>query len=143
LTHCPKLTFGRLEERKVPFELTVVLIRLYKNVIAKFRNTKCWSEELNCNIGVKQGCPLSPTLFGIYIDKLEGCLEEVSCVSPTLAGIIIILLCVDDIVLMVRSPCDLDKQLKNFKEFFSSTIMPINTNKTKVMIIKSKKDHLN
>jgi hypothetical protein len=130
LTHCPKLTFGRLEE------LTIVLIRWYKNVIAKFRNTKGWSEELNCNIGVKQGCPLSPTIFGIYID------EEASCVNPNIAGIIIILLCANDIVLMVRSPCDLDKQLKNLKEFCSSTVMPINTNKTKVMIIKSKKYHL-
>jgi hypothetical protein len=56
--------------------LRVVVIRLYENVISKFRNTKGWLEEINCNIGVKQGCPMSPTLFGIYIDKLEGCLEE-------------------------------------------------------------------
>jgi hypothetical protein len=28
----------RLEELKVPFKLRVVIIRLYKNVISKFRN---------------------------------------------------------------------------------------------------------
>jgi hypothetical protein len=84
--------WNRLEEIKVPFKLRVVVVRLYENVISKFRNTEGWSEEINCNIGVKQGCPLSPTLFGIYIDKLEDCLEEVGCVGLTLIGIVIILL---------------------------------------------------
>jgi hypothetical protein len=66
-------------------------------------------------------------------------LEEAGCVNPTLASIVIILLLyVDDIVLMVRSPYDLNKQLKILKDFFSSTSMTVNTNKTKVMIIKSK-----
>jgi hypothetical protein len=32
--------WNRLEEIKVPFQLRVVVIRLYKNVISKFRNTK-------------------------------------------------------------------------------------------------------
>jgi hypothetical protein len=82
---------------------------------------------------------MSPTLFNIYIDKLEGCLKEAGCVDPTLIGIVIILLlCIDDIVLMVRNPYDLYKQLKIFKDLCSSTCMNFNTNKMKVMIIKSK-----
>lgn len=32
--------WNKLEKLKVPFELKVVVIRLYKNVIAKFRNNK-------------------------------------------------------------------------------------------------------
>jgi hypothetical protein len=94
-----------LEEIKVPLELRVTAIRMYENVISKFKNTEGWSKEINYNIRVKQGCPLSPTLFGIYIDKLEECLEKVGCVSPTLTSIVInILLYADDIVLMARSP---------------------------------------
>lgn len=54
--------YKRLEEIKVPLELTVFVIRLYENVISKFRTTKVWLEEINSNIKVKQWSPLSPTL---------------------------------------------------------------------------------
>jgi len=52
--------WNRLEELKVPFELRVVAVRLYENIIAKFRSTEGWSEEINCNIGVKKVCPCYP-----------------------------------------------------------------------------------
>ena len=90
----PRKNFwNRLEEIKVPLELRDAAIRMYENVIVKF---KSWSKEINYNIGVKQGCPLSPTLFGIYIDKLEECLEKAGCVGPTLTVIVINLPCYSD-----------------------------------------------
>ena len=46
----------------------------------------------------------------------------------------------DDIVLMARCSSDLDKQLRLLKDFCSNMGMTVNTHKTKVMIIKSKKD---
>ena len=65
---------------------------------------------------------------------------EAGCVGTILAGIVIILLLyADDIVLQARCPSDLDKQLRLLKDFCSTMGMPINTNKTKIMIIKSKK----
>ena len=84
--------WNRLEEVKVPFELRATTIRLYENAISKFKTNKGWSKDIKCNIGVKQGFPLSPTLFGIYIDKLESCLQEAGCAGTILAGIVIILL---------------------------------------------------
>jgi hypothetical protein len=81
---------------------------------------------------------LSPTLFGIYIYKLEDCLEEASCISPNFLGIVIILLLyTNDIVLMTRILYDLSKQL-TILEFLSSMGMTMNIDKTKFMIIKSK-----
>jgi len=53
---------------------------------------------------------------------------------------IILLLYADDIVLLARFPSDLDKQLRVLKDFCSTMGMTVKTDKTKVMIIKSKKD---
>jgi len=133
-----KNLWNRFEEIKVPLELRAIAIRMYVNIIVKFKNIEGWSKEINCNIKVKQGCPLSPTLFGIYIDKLEDCLEKASCVGPTLTGVVINLLrFFDDIDLMARSPHDLENQLRILKDFISNMGMIVNTDKTKVMIIKS------
>ena len=112
--------WNRIEKVRAHFQLRFVAIRLYKNDIVKFGNSKDQSKEINCNIGFKQGCHVSPALFGIYIDKLEGCLEEVgNRANINIAGIVtILLLCADDS--MEKSPYDLEKQLKIIKYFFLS-----------------------
>jgi len=116
------------------------VIRLYENFIAELRIPKGWSQEINFNIVFNQGCLMSPILFSIYIEKLEYCLEVTGCVGTTLSSIeIVILLYVVDIVVMTRNLYDLNNQLRILKEFFTSTCMIVNTEETKVMIIKSNK----
>jgi hypothetical protein len=41
-----KNLWNRLEEIKVPLNLRVTAIRMYENVIAKFKNTEGWSKEI-------------------------------------------------------------------------------------------------
>jgi len=121
--------------------LRAITVRLYDNVIAKLKSNEGWLKDIKCNVSVKQHFPLFPTLLGIYIDKHEGCLEEVGCARTILAGIVIVLLLyADDIVLLARCPSHLDKQLRLLKDFYSTMGMIVDTDKTKVMIIKSKKD---
>jgi len=79
---------------------------------------------------------LSLTLFGIYIDKLGGCLEDKSDAHTTLIGVVIILpFYIDDIGHMVRSPYGLGKELRILKNVFSSMDMTLNIDKIKMMII--------
>ena len=65
--------WNRLEELKVSFELRTSAIRLYEKVISKFNNNEGWTTDINCNIRVKQGWPLSPTFFCIYIRRIKLC----------------------------------------------------------------------
>lgn len=53
------------------------------------------------NIGVKQGCPLSTTLFGLYIDELETYLDDIG--EDFFKILVAILLYADDVVLLSKS----------------------------------------
>ena len=124
----------------IPPKLKIAMIHLYEMVVSNIKITEGWYKDIKCNIRVKQGCPLSPTLFGIYINKLEECLEIAGCKGTKLASIIInLLLYTDDIVLLARSHQDLDMQLNTLHDYFSKMGMTVNTDKNNFMIIKSKK----
>ena len=60
-----------MEELGVPIHLREAVQTLYEEVKVKIKTSDGISETFRSDIGVKQGCPLSPTIFGLYIDKLE------------------------------------------------------------------------
>jgi hypothetical protein len=45
------------------------------------------TSSFKCQQGVKQGCPLIPLLFGLYLDALEGRLNDKECDAPTLVDV--------------------------------------------------------
>ncbi len=73
----------------------------------------------DCGIGVKQGCPASALLVGLFLDELKNLLEASPDIdAPCLADILLaVLLFADDIALFSCSASGLQKQLDVLAEF--------------------------
>lgn len=76
-----------------------------------------WYEDISqcfeSNIGVKQRCPLSPTLFGLYIDKLEDWINNTKGEGIHLARYVLkLLFYVDDLILIAKLPLGFERTLE-------------------------------
>ena len=102
-----------LEELGVHGRILDIIKSLYAHDSAAVRSSQGISAIFRCLMGVKQGCPLSSTLFNLYVDGLEKHLLETADINaPTLMGVMVpLLLYADDVILMSQSASGLQKQL--------------------------------
>ncbi|MCO5596305.1 hypothetical protein L7F22_050366 [Adiantum nelumboides] len=66
----------RLQEMGVTTVLTWGIMALYRSVTGHVRTPEGISDLVLSTIGVKQGCPLSPTLFGMYVDEVSDYIDR-------------------------------------------------------------------
>jgi hypothetical protein len=94
-----------------------------------------------CHIEVKQGCPLNPLLFDLFIDGLEKQLNALEGDAPPILGQLAVrlLLYADDLALMSHTPVGLQKQLDVLQAFCCEHQLTVNVKKTKVLVFKARK----
>jgi hypothetical protein len=93
------------------------------------------TSSFRCHQGVKQGCTLSPLLFGLYLGALKGCLDGRECDAPAIANMHVwMLVFINDLALTSESEVGLQQQLYVFQLFYVKCGLTVNVKKTKVMV---------
>lgn len=93
--------------------------------------------------GVRQGCPASPTVFSLYMDRLEAFLAaELSTCSARerakvrfLGMMLPLMLFADDIVLLARDIATMRRLLAVLASFCKANGLTVNGDKTKWMLL--------
>ena len=129
------LLFSRLESLGVPSEFIEAIKSYYLSVNFCVKTTDGFSSSFPSSLGVKQGCPLSPTLFGIFIDYFE----EFLLTNLPKNNTVHLLLYADDIILATESDVSLHAALVCLEKFAALTTMAVNVSKTKILIFRKKK----
>jgi hypothetical protein len=103
-----------------------------KNTVCINHPSKGVTSNFRCQQGVKQGCPLSPLLFGIYLDALEGRLDDKECDALALAGMHVQLsFFANDFVLTSESEVGQQQQLNALQQFCVEHGLIVNVEKQK------------
>lgn len=94
-----------------------------------------FGDDIRITRGVRQGCPLSPILFDIFINDVLECVRDLGIRVPSLGRRIPGLLFADDIVLLAESAVELQGQLDLVARWAKVNGMTFGTNKCGVMAV--------
>lgn len=125
--------FLRLLNMQVPTTFVDAIRAMYADLRARIRNHP---DLIPLELGVKQGDPLSPLLFALYINRLEGFLKERGWTGYRAEGYaLLLLLYADDTVLVATSKREAEGMFRDLQEFCTSLGLTINIDKTEAMVI--------
>jgi len=110
-----------------------VLKEYYEKVQSAVRLDGGNTEWFDVDVGVRQGCVISPMLFDVFVDQLARKVKALKLGVEAGAERLALLLYADDIVVLADSARELQKMMRAVEGFCERWRMQVNMSKTKVM----------
>lgn len=106
----------------------------YENTTSKILYGNTFSDSFRVDVGVKQGCILSPILFALYLNDLNDILPGGVQVDDLCVKV---LLYADDIVLLSDSPNELQNMINALYKYCTKWCLKVNLAKSKILVFRS------
>lgn len=135
-----ELLWKVLEHLGLHGKVLTIIKNMYSDVRLRVGTRAGLGEEFTSVVGVKQGDPLSPLLFGLFVDRLVDWIKarapegDITCVSAILQAI----LYADDLALVAHSPRLLQMYLDALQGFCKAMKMTVNAGKTEIVVFHRK-----
>jgi hypothetical protein len=117
-----------------------LLQNIYSHVKAKVKSKDGLTSSFVCNLGVRQGCTLSPWLFAMYINELASEMEQSGGNGIFIHGDfhnVMLLLFADDLVPIADTPVDLQRRLNCLENYYEKWNMTVNMDKSNIIVLKN------
>lgn len=112
-----------------------IIESMYSNCKVSIKLNDGITQEFDTNIGVKQGCVISPTLFNIFLNDIPDIFENEMSAPVDINGILInCLMYADDIALISQTAEGLQHCLHQLGQYCNKWKLSVNTKKTKVVV---------
>ncbi|KAL4221122.1 hypothetical protein ACF0H5_019381 [Mactra antiquata] len=118
------------------------ILRIVKDMYEKIKScVRCcntYSEFFEYAVGLRQGEVLSPMLFSLFIEDLELFLSDHNSGISLDELVIILLLFADDMVIIGKSPEEINKSLQFLYDYCNTWSLEVNIQKTKGMVFRKR-----
>ena len=112
---------------------------MYSTIYSSVRVNNSLTDEFKVEIGTRQGCNLSPTLFNLYLNDLPIYLSQHSKSGVSLGSTNIqCLMYADDLVLLAKTEKEMNEMLSATETYCNKWRLSINTNKSKILILNKR-----
>lgn len=131
--------FEKLEKIGIKGKVLGIIKGIYRETKNEVITGEGITESFNTNKGVRQGCPLSPSLFNIFIEDLEEQWVKRNEGGTVIGGTkIFCMKFADDVVILADTKEGLQDMLRELEKYCRRNELVVNTKKTKVMVWKNK-----
>jgi len=135
-----QILFNILKSGQIPDALLKAIVDIYtqNKILIKFSNKL--SKRIEINKGVRQGCPLSPTLFNIYLDEIitKWQNQDTTGIKHSKNQQLSTLLFADDQVIKADTEDNIQKAVHKLNQIITECGLTISVQKTKSMVFKGR-----
>ena len=112
---------------------------MYDKVKSCVRHCNSFSEFFECSVGLRQGEVISPVMFSMFLEDLELFLQDdINSGLSIDDSTIILLLFADDMVILGKSPQDLQNSIDLLQSYCEKWGLSINVKKAKVVVFRKR-----